>query len=30
MEVTSIVLLVGGVVWAAKRHQIVPMKQTEP
>lgn len=30
MEVVSIVLLVGGVVWAAKRHRIMPVKQAEP
>ncbi|UVM07490.1 DMT family transporter [Pseudomonas laurylsulfatiphila] len=30
MEVISIVLLVGGVVWAAKRHRIMPVKQAEP
>ncbi|WP_223455538.1 MULTISPECIES: DMT family transporter [unclassified Pseudomonas] len=30
MEVTSIVLLVGGVVWAAKRHRMVPVKHAEP
>jgi len=30
MEVTSIVLLVGRVVWAAKRHRIVPVKHAEP
>jgi drug/metabolite transporter (DMT)-like permease len=30
MEVVSIVLLVGGVVWAAKRHRIMPVKQAQP
>ena len=30
MEVVSIVLLVAGVVWAAKRHRIMPVKQAEP
>jgi drug/metabolite transporter (DMT)-like permease len=30
MEVASIVLLVGGVVWAAKRHCVVPVKHAEP
>jgi drug/metabolite transporter (DMT)-like permease len=30
MEVISILLLVGGVVWAAKRHRIMPVKQAEP
>ncbi|MDP9657289.1 UNVERIFIED_ORG: drug/metabolite transporter (DMT)-like permease [Pseudomonas putida] len=30
MEMISIVLLVGGVVWAAKRHRIMPVKQAEP
>jgi drug/metabolite transporter (DMT)-like permease len=30
MEVTSIVLLVGGVVWAAKRHRVVPVEHAGP
>ena len=30
MEVVSILLLVGGVVWAAKRHRIMPVKQAQP
>ncbi|EJM75875.1 putative permease, DMT superfamily [Pseudomonas sp. GM49] len=30
MEVISIMLLVGGVVWAAKRHRMMPVKQAEP
>jgi len=30
MEVASIVLLVGGVVWAATRHRVVPVKHAEP
>jgi len=30
MEVISIVLLVVGVVWAAKRHRVVPVKHAQP